>query len=265
MTAHRPSRAPVEVGPASDDVKELDAEEFAVRWEGSLLAPDTGEYEFLIRTDQSGKLWVNDNKQPLVDASVKSGNDTEFRGSTYLVAGHAYPLRIEFSRTKLGVQKNDKPKAPPVKAFFALEWKRPRRALEVVAQRHLFPASTSPVFVVRTPFPPDDRSAGYERGTAVSKEWLDAATEGALEVTTYIAANLADLAGVAAGATDRSRRLRDFCAVFAERAFRRPLTAEQRAALCRSPVRDSQRSRYRRQALGFDDAHVAALSLSRGW
>ena len=71
----------------SPDANKLDAAEFTVRWEGSLMAPDTGDYEFLIHTDQSSKLWINDTKQPLVDASVKSGNDTEYRGSVYLCRG----------------------------------------------------------------------------------------------------------------------------------------------------------------------------------
>ena len=33
---------------------------FAVRWEGSVLAPETGDYEFIVRTEHSARLWVND-------------------------------------------------------------------------------------------------------------------------------------------------------------------------------------------------------------
>ena len=45
---------------------------------------------------------------------------------------------------------------PPATASLALEWKRPRRALELVAQRHLFPTLSEPTLVVRTPFPPEE-------------------------------------------------------------------------------------------------------------
>lgn len=218
----------VDLSTDSADAKKLDADEFTVRWDGSLLAPETGEYEFLIRTEQSGRLWVNDSKKPLVDASVKSGNDTEYKGSIYLLAGRLYPLRLEFVRSKLGVQKkDDKAKKTPVQATFALEWKRPQRTFELIAQRHLFPLTVAPVFVVRTPFPPDDRSAGYERGTAVSKAWVDATIESAIEAAAHVSDHLTELSGVAADAPDRKVRLRDFALRFVERAFRRPLTDEQ--------------------------------------
>jgi hypothetical protein len=215
----------IDLGTGTDDAKTLDSEEFNVRWEGSVLAPDTGEYEFVLRMDQAGRLWVNDAKQPLIDAGVKSGNETEFRGSVYLVAGHAYPLRLEYFRN---LPKEKKDQGQPYKAALVLEWKRPNRSLEPIAMRHLFPTKSTPSLVVRTPFPADDRSAGYERGTAISKAWVDATTEGAIEVTYYVAANLADLAGVQPAAPDRDKRLRDFALRFAERAFRRPLTAAQK-------------------------------------
>jgi cytochrome c553 len=217
----------VDLGTASPDGKKLDAAEFLVRWEGSVLAPDTGEYEFLVRTDQSARLWVNDNKKMLVDASVKSGTETEYRGNIYLLAGRRYPLRLEFFRGTLGDQ-TKKAKPAPVQASLSLEWKRPRRTLDVIAQRHLFPAGAQPALIVRAPFPPDDRSAGYERGTSISKAWVDATTEGAIEVAGYVASHLPELAGVRADAADRKERLRDFCARFVERAFRRPLTDEQK-------------------------------------
>ncbi len=218
----------IDVGASSPDAKKLDGDEFSVRWEGSVLAPDTGEYEFQIRTDQSGRLWVNDSKKPLIDASVKSGTDTEYRGTIHLLAGRLYPVRLEFFRSTLGVQKEAKAKGPAAKATIALEWKRPERTLDVIPRRNLFATKSAPAFVVRTPFPPDDRSAGYERGTAISKAWLEATTEGAIEVATYVAANLPELAGVAADAAGRKEKLRDFSLRFAERAFRRPLTDEQK-------------------------------------
>ena len=104
------------------------------------------------------------------------------------------------------------------------------RTFEVIPRRNLSPSVVPEVFVLQTPFPPDDRSVGYERGTSISKAWDQATTDAAIEVADYVAAHLKDLAGV----EDRrsrtaSAKLREFCRRFAERAFRRPLTDEQKA------------------------------------
>jgi hypothetical protein len=85
------------------------------------------------------------------------------------------------------------------------------------------------VTVVTTPFPPDDGSLGYERGTAVSKDWQQAVTQGAIEVANGVVARLPQLSGVREDATNRVERLKDFGALFAERAFRRPLEPQVRA------------------------------------
>ena len=49
---------------------------------------------------------------------------------------------------------------------------------------------------MKTPFPPDDRSVGYERGTSVSKAWDQATTDAAIEVAGYVVVHLKELAGV---------------------------------------------------------------------
>jgi len=216
-------------GDSSPDPSKFDAATFSIRWEGSVLAPETGEYEFIVRTEHATRLWVNDTRRPLIDAFVKSGTDTEYRGSLFLLGGRAYPLRLEFSKAKQGVDdsKTKKPKEG-VKASIALEWKLPNRAAEVIPQRNLTPNRFPTLFVATTSFPPDDRSIGYERGTSVSKAWEQATTEAAIEAAGYVLANLTDLSGVRDSATDRRARLQDFCLRFAERAFRRPLTAEQK-------------------------------------
>src|SRR6478752_6798823 len=53
--------------------------EFSIRWEGCVFAPDTGNYDFVVRTEHALRLWVNDLERPLIDAWVKSGNDTEYK------------------------------------------------------------------------------------------------------------------------------------------------------------------------------------------
>lgn len=208
-------------------------EEFSGRWNGSFLAPETGEYEFIVKTDNGARLWINDTRTPLIDAWVKSGNDTEYRQSIWLLGGRAYPVRLEWSKSK---EKS---------ASIGLWWKVPGRQEEVVPARYLsrqrFPSS----FVATTPFPPDDRSVGYERGTSVSKAWDAATTDGAIETAAYIEQHLEELSRVKADARDRADRLREFCHKFAERAFRRPLS-------------DLERELYvDRQFAGMDDPAVA--------
>jgi hypothetical protein len=214
-------------GETGPDPKKFEANEFSIRWEGSVLAPETGDYEFLVRTDHATRLWVNDAKRPLIDAWVKSGSDTEHHGSIFLLGGRVYPLRLEFSKAKQGVDDSKTNKRPATKASIALEWKQPHRPAEVIPQRNLTPNRFPVLLVAATPFPADDRSLGYERGTTISRAWEEATTEAAIEVAGYVAANLRELAGVAEDA-DRKARLRDFCLRFAERAFRRPLTDEQK-------------------------------------
>ncbi len=205
-------------GEASPEDGKFDAAEFGIRWQGSVIAPDTGEYEFNLRTENGARLWINDQDSPLIDAWVKSGNDVNHRESVQLLGGRAYPLRLEFFKSKEAKEKN---------ASVALEWKLPHRPAELIPQRYLLPQQLSKTYVVLTSFPPDDRSIGYERGTSISKAWDQATTDEAIEVASYVAAHLDDLAGAREGASDRTSRCRDFCRRFAERAFRRPLTEEQ--------------------------------------
>jgi hypothetical protein len=218
----------IDFGASSPDLDKLKGEQISATWQGSVVAIDTGMYDFSVRTEHSTRLWVNDLKKPLIDKAVKSGSDTEFHGSIYLLAGRAYPLRLEFSRGSLGVKKDPKEKPKAVPTTVALEWQAPRRAAEVIPERNLIPAETATSFALSIALPPDDRSAGYERGTAVSKAWVQATTDGAIETASYVAANLAELSGVKGDGGDRKKLLHEFCVKFAERAFRRPLTAEQK-------------------------------------
>jgi hypothetical protein len=210
--------------------EKFDAHQFTIRWEGSVWAPDTGVYEFVVKTDHALRLWVNDNRKAVIDGWVKSGSDTEYRANIFLLAGRAYPVRLEFSKAKQGVDDSKKNPNPPVKpAFIALNWKRPNRAVEVIPARNLTPQKFPEVAVIETPFPPDDRSLGWERGTTVSKEWDAATTEAALEAAAYITAKLPELAGAQPGAADRVAKAKAFARTFAERAFRRPLTDSEAA------------------------------------
>jgi hypothetical protein len=164
----------------------------------------------------------------VIDAWVKSGNDTEYRASITLLGGRVYPIKLEFSKAKQGVDdsKKQKEKPPPVQASIKLEWKVPHRAEESIPERLLNPGKFPETFVATTPFPPDDRSVGYERGTSVSKSWEQATTDGAIVVAGYVASHLRELSGASDGDPDREAKLREFARRFAERAFRRPLTED---------------------------------------
>ena len=199
--------------------------EFSIRWSGSVLAPETGEYEFVVHTEHALRLFVNDDRTALIDGWVKSGDDTVHKATIRLLGGRAYPIRLEFSKAKQGVDDSKKGKTPPpVKATVRLEWKPPHRTPETIPARNLSPNHFPEVFVVATPFPPDDRSFGYERGTSLSRAWDAAATDAAIETAAYVGEHLGRLAG----SRDDANKVREFAAKFVEQAFRRPLTDEQR-------------------------------------
>jgi mono/diheme cytochrome c family protein len=216
-------------GEASPGREAIEPDRFSMRWEGSVIAPETGEYEFIVRTEHATRLWINDLKQPLIDAFVKSGQGNEHRSSILLLSGRAYLLKLEFAKGKQGEPDNKKKqeKPPPVKASIALEWKVPNRAVETIPERCLRVAQGPEVFVYPTAFPADDRSMGYERGTSVSKAWDQATTEAAIASADYVVRHLGELAETPPESQDR-QRLREFCLRFVERAFRRPLTEEQK-------------------------------------
>jgi mono/diheme cytochrome c family protein len=207
--------------------EKFDHHTFSVVWQGSIFAPDSGDYDFILRSDQAARMWINGQKQPLVDGWVRATTDREFSGSVKLLGGRAYPIRIEFSKAVQGVDDGKKEK-PRAHAFVEFLWKRPKGAAEIVPSRFLYTDWSPQVFVPSTAFPADDRSMGFERGTSVSKEWEDATTAAALETAGYIADNLEAVTGVKEGDPDRTKKLQDYAAQFATRAFRRPLTSEQK-------------------------------------
>lgn len=216
----------------SPDDEKMEPHEFSIRWEGAVTAPDTGDYEFVVRTDQAARLWINDLKQPLVDNWVQSGKETEHRESIFLLAGRTYSLRLEFSKAKQGVDDKKAKEKPPAPASISLEWQRPHRITEVIPARYLSLSRPSEAFVVATKFPPDDRSVGWEKATSISKEWDQATTDAAIDVATFVASRYEEFASTRRDAIDREEKLKSFCRRFVERAFRSAtggLDEEQRA------------------------------------
>ena len=79
------------------------------------------------------------------------------------------------------------------------------------------------------PFPPDDRSLGWEKATTISKEWDQATTEAAIEVAAYIGTHLGELAGARRDAADRTAKSKGILSSASPNEhFRRPLNDEQK-------------------------------------
>jgi hypothetical protein len=200
------------------------AAQFAINWTGSVHVPDTGEYEFRVTTPNGVRLYVNapengSEKNALIDIWVSSAMTRTASSPIFLLGGRSYPLKLEFFKYK------DKT------ASLRLEWRPPGGAWTVIPRSNLSPKSSSPVSVISVPLPPDDGSIGYERGASVSREWTEAIAKGALQVSGMIGPHLFVLAGTKADAPDRGEKLKAFTLRFAQMAYRRPLTDEQKADL----------------------------------
>ena len=209
-------------------------DQFSIAWNGSLIARETGVYEFRIKTPNGARLYLNadlnagdhnsrddsDAKREtaLIDAWVSSGADVrEESGRIFLLGGRRYPVRLDYFKFK------DK------RGMVRLEWKPPHGAWDVLAAPDIVPTGAQRVAVVTAPFPADDRSVGYERGATVSKEWHEATTRAAIEAANEISSTAGSLADVRKDDANRVARLKEFTAKLAARAFRRPLTNELRA------------------------------------
>ncbi len=138
-----------------------------VRATGGLIAPTTGDYEFVVRTTAGVDLKING--ETVIDARIRSGDEPELRGMIRLVGGRIYPIRLATSRTRAD------------DLVITLAWRPPRGIEEVIPQRYLSPDRFPPVYATTARFPPDDRSVGYVRGASVSTDWDEATTTAALE------------------------------------------------------------------------------------
>lgn len=209
-------------------VEELqDPHSFTIEWNGSVLAPETGAYEIVVRTEHAARLTLNG--QTAIDAWVKSGDDTEYVATVFLIGGRSYPLELEFSKATQGVnnQKKKKEDIEPVPASIALLWQRPHGVMEPIPSRFLQTVWSPTSYACETPFPPDDRSYGWERGTSVSKEWDAATTQAAIETATYVSDSFSRLAGVRDNDSERREKALRFAGEFVAAAFRRPLDEAQ--------------------------------------
>jgi len=189
---------------------------FSMQWRGSLIAEETGDYEFILKTPNGARLWVNDEVEPIIDAWVSSGELREHKATVRLIGGRVYPLQVNYFKYK------------EKQSSISLHWTPPHGARDVIPVRNLSTSRPTPTLVIATPFPPDDSSVGYERGVGVSRAWDEAATQGAIEAANYVARNLDRLTRSKPADTNRAEKVEAFCREFVKAAFRRPLTDEQK-------------------------------------
>ena len=201
--------------------EKINSEEFSVIWTGGIIADETGDYQIGVKTENGFLLMLNESDSPLIDGKVVSGEEVKDHQATIrLLGGRTYPLRIDFYKSKRkGKQKKS--------ASIELRWKPPHKEWETIPERHLAPGYFPNVFVPNTPFPADDSSLGYPRGTSISRNWDTATTYAALEFVDYVI-----------GHVDRfthhykDKPLKEkciaFCDEFSYMAFRRPLGEDEK-------------------------------------
>jgi mono/diheme cytochrome c family protein len=203
---------------------------FSIQWRGSIIADEPGEYEFVVKTPNGARLWLNDEEEPLIDAWVSSGQLTDHKATIRLLGGRPYPLRLNYFKWKDKTASN------------SLQWKPPHSTLRPIPARNLATRGCTPTFVVSTPFPPDDSSVGYERGVSISKAWDEATTQAAVETANYVLEKLDALSRSKPGDSNRTARLESFCSEFAARAFRHPLRPDEARFFVQAQFKKSARS-----------------------
>lgn len=204
---------------------------FSIQWRGSLIAEESGDYEINLKTLNGVRLWLNNDDEPFIDASVSSSDLNGQTATIRLIGGRIYPMRLDFNKTS-----QDKV------GSVVLAWKPPHGVAEPIPARNLSPKGVTPTFVLTTPFPPDDSSVGYERGVLVSKAWDEATTYAAIETANYVVKNLDRLSQSKSTDTNRVEKLEKFCGEFLATAFRRPLDEEEKRLFVSSQFENAKKT-----------------------
>lgn len=200
----------------SPEPEKIKSEEFSVLWRGSVTAPATGDYSFRVVTENGAKLWVNDMENVLIDSWVSSAMLKKDSGQIFLVGGRAYPIRLDFFKFK------DK------SASIKLEWAQPGDVFQTIPEKYLHVSQVPYSYVPSTPFPPDDQSLGFTRGTDVSRQWIRATTIGGLEVAGFIAEEMESFTRTKKNHKNFRNQQVSFLNKFAELAFVQYLTQDEK-------------------------------------
>ena len=199
---------------------------FSAQWRGTVFADETGDHEFVIRTPNSIRVWINAEpdlragSEPTLDINVSTPKAPDHRVTLRLLGGRAYPIAIDWWALP---EKTGSPAVPAI----SLRWKPPHGSERPIPTRNLSGGQAAPTFVVATRFPADDSSQGYERSISVSKAWDEATTSAAFEIANHVIKRLDRLAGIRPNDPARAQKLAAFAEKFAGAAFRRPLTPEE--------------------------------------
>ncbi|QDT04081.1 PA14 domain protein [Rubripirellula lacrimiformis] len=195
----------------------VSAEEFHIHWNGSLKVDQTGRYEIVLRSTCSCTLEFGSRGRKLVDNHVQSEGKDEFRRTVQLTAGRVYPITLDFH------QRKRKTEQPPAKV--SLSWVPPGGVEEIIPARYLMPTSQPGAFALQVKLPPDDRSYGYERGTAVSRVWEESTTAAAIEFAEVASDELypAYLRKHKKDSDENRGKLRGFLNELVQTAFRGPV------------------------------------------
>lgn len=199
---------------------------FSAQWRGTVIPEETGDHEFVIRTPNSLRVWINaepdlrSGVEPTLDINVSTPKNPDHRVTLRLLGGRAYPIAIDWWALP---EKTGSPAVPAI----SLRWKPPHGSERPIPSRNLSPGKAAPTFVVSTRFPADDSSQGYERSSSVSKAWDEATTNAAFEVANHVVKHLDRLAGTRPNDPARTQKLAAFAEKFVGAAFRRPLTPEE--------------------------------------
>ncbi len=199
---------------------------FSAQWRGTVFADETGDHEFVIRTPNSVRVWINAEPdlragtEPTLDINVSTPKDPDHRVTLRLLGGRAYPIAIDWWALP---EKTGSPVVPTI----SLRWKPPHGSERPIPARNLSTGQATPTFVVATRFPADDSSQGYERSISVSKAWDEATTNAAFEVANHVIKRLDRLADTRPNDAARAKKIEAFAEKFVAAAFRRPLTPEE--------------------------------------
>jgi hypothetical protein len=102
--------------------REVNADNFSVRWQGKIEPRATGEYTFFVNSDNGRRLWVND--QIIIDKWIDD-YDIEYSGKLSLQAGQRYNIKLEYFESTGG-------------AYCRLEWISPQQLREIVPRSQLY-------------------------------------------------------------------------------------------------------------------------------
>ncbi len=199
---------------------------FSAQWRGTVFADETGDHEFVIRTPNSVRVWINaepdlrSGVEPTLDINVSTPKDPDHRVTLRLLGGRAYPIAIDWWALP---EKTGSPVVPTI----SLRWKPPHGSERPIPARNLSTGQATPTFVVATRFPADDSSQGYERSISVSKAWDEATTNAAFEIANHVIKRLDRLADTRPNDPARAKKIEAFAEKFVAAAFRRPLTPEE--------------------------------------